>query len=190
MRKYFSLLLLGLAVVLASGCYKKARQAEEDDGTGISNTSKWDWNGEAPLSGIFNGRAIDIGSNYVIEKIQNNQVGLIYMMVKVDHESEDDGSYTLVLQTNLKPGVHISMASLNTINFNLMYTPKQLPVPGQMINVFSTNKLVLKLIKNNDDVAEGYFYGRLTDPNNPSKPPIEIKNAYFKIDKAGTIIQD
>lgn len=188
MKKYLSLLLLGLAVILSSGCYKKARQAEEDDGSGVSNYSKWDWSGEAPLSGIINGSSITLNSSTTINKvIMNSPLRIFTAVITVPNEEQlgEMKSYNINVGSDVRTGVYTSVFGVDVSKFNFSYMHQSLANIGNP-SIYSTKKLVVKIIKNDDKEVEGYFYGTLVSGYN-SQDIIEMKEGYFKIDKSDAI---
>lgn len=191
MKKFVSFLVLALmSLVFFSSCFQKYREPGTDDGTGVSASSKWDWKGTAPFSGILGGEQRTPPKNSTLEKVISNKVGLIYGTITEPANSEINFSsrmYTIIIEQDLKPGIHISIGDQNMINFNFTYMPAQEIIPGKSPKVFGTHKLVLKLIRNDEDVMEGYFYGKIRNVQNTSEI-MEVKDAYFRIEKSGAII--
>lgn len=185
MKKIVSFFMLAVTtLVFFSSCFQKYREPGTDDGTGVSASSKWDWKGSAPFSGILGGEPKNTPANSKIEKVIANKIGLFTAAITVPNV---DGAYSVSLEQKLKPGIHISIGDQNMINFNFMYTPPQEIIPGKPPKIFGTHKLVLKLIRNDEDVAEGYFYGKIRNIQNTSEI-MEVKDAYFRIEKNGATI--
>lgn len=192
MKKFVSFLALALTtLVFFSSCFQKYREPEaDDDGIGVSAASKWDWQGTAPFSAILGGEVRNTPANSKIEKIISNKLGLFYGTIT---EPTNSGStqtsrvYAIMIEQNLKPGIHVSIGDQNMINFNFMYTPVQEILPGKPLKVFGTHKLVLKLIRNDEQVVEGYFYGKIRNTQNTTEI-MEVKDAYFRIEKSGAIV--
>jgi len=185
MKKFVTFLTLAVTtLVFFSSCFQKYREPGTDDGTGVSTSSKWDWNGTAPFSGILGGEPRNTPANSKIEKVISNKVGLFYGSIT---EPNAERMYVISLEQSLKPGIHISIGDQNMINFNFMYTPAQELIPGKPLKVFGTHKLVLKLIRNDEDVVEGYFYGKIRNVQNTSEI-MEVKDAYFRIEKSGAVV--
>lgn len=192
MKKFVSFLMLAVTtLVFFSSCFQKYREPDAtDDGTGVSTSSKWDWKGNAPFSGILGGEPQNAPSGSKQEKVLSNKLGLFYGTITepVNNESTlTSRMYAIVIEQNLKPGIHVSIGDQNMINFNFMYTPAQELNPGQPLRTFGTHKLVLKLIRNDEDIVEGYFYGKIRNIQNTSEI-MEVKDAYFRIEKSGAIV--
>lgn len=189
MKRVLSFLVLAAMLVSFSSCFQKYREPEADDGTGVSAASKWDWKGTAPFSGILGGEQRNAPTNSKIEKAISNKVGLFNgtIIEPLTNNERTARTYTIVVEQKLKPGIHVSIGDMNMINFNLMYIPEQEVIPGKPMKTFGTHKLVLKLIRNDDDVVEGYFYGKIRNVQNTSEI-MEVKDAYFRIEKSGAII--
>lgn len=190
MKKFVSFLMLAVTtLVFFSSCFQKYREPGTDDGTGVSTSSKWDWKGTAPFSGILGGEQRNAPTNSQIEKTIMNKVGLFNgTIIEPQTNSERfPRTYMIIIEQNLKPGIHISIGDQNMINFNLNYVPDQEMIIGKPPKMFGTHKLVLKLIRNDEDVMEGYFYGKIRNVQNPTEI-MEVKDAYFRIEKSGAVV--
>lgn len=192
MKKFVTFLAVAVTtLVFFSSCFQKYREPEaNDDGTGVSVASKWDWQGNAPFSAILGGAVRNTPANSKIEKVISNKLGVFYGTITepaISGSTQTSRVYAIMIEQSLKPGIHVSIGDQNMINFNFMHTPVQEILPGKPLKIFGTHKLVLKLIRNDEQVAEGYFYGKIRNTQNTTEI-MEVKDAYFRIDKSGAIV--
>ena len=190
MKRVLSFLVLATMLVSFSSCFQKYREPEADDGTGVSAASKWDWKGTAPFSGILGGEQRNAPTNSTIPKSISNKAGIITagIIEPLTNDGRSSRTYGIALDLKLKPGIYI-LSEQSTTNFQFTYSPAQEPVPGKPMKAFSKYKLVVKLIRNDDDVVEGYFYGKIVNLQNTAEI-MEVKDAYFRIEKSGATIID
>ncbi len=191
MKKFVSFVVLALTtLVFFSSCFQKYREPEADDGTGVSASSKWDWKGTAPFSGILGGVQRNAPANSEIPKAISNKAGILTagIIEPLTNDGRSSRTYGIALDQKLKPGIYI-LTDQSTTNFQFTYSPDQEPNPGKPLTVFTKYKLVVKLIRNDEDVVEGYFYGKIMNMQNNSEI-MEVKDAYFRIDKSGATIID
>lgn len=195
MKKYLSLLLLGLAVISAMGCYDKIRNVDPNDPNlynpqnppGSSGSVKWDWSGTAPLSGIIGGETINIDlANTEIEKYEvANTNKYTFSINSTLFGVYPRYAYQIDIKKDLSPGVYnIGMLPPNR-DFNLFYQKNVSLNDGKMYNSISST---LKIVTNDNDIIEGYFLGKLMDYS--TSATIDIQNGYFKFEKAGIVIRN
>ncbi|GEM_PF-1510960 len=191
MKKFVSFLTLAVTtLVFFSSCFQKYREPEADDGTGVSAASKWDWKGTAPFSGILGGQQRIAPTNSQIIIAISNKAGILTsgIIEPLTNDGRTSRTYGIALDQKLKPGIYV-LTDQSTTNFQFTYSPDQESLPGRPLKVFTKYKLVVKLIRNDDDIVEGYFYGKIMNMQNTSEI-IDVKDAYFRIDKSGATIID
>jgi hypothetical protein len=180
MKSIFKLISVGLSIFLLGSCYQKAREPLPDDGSGISNYSKWDWSGEAPLSYFIDGASYK-PINPTIEKMgMNSPIPRLNITISSSIPEENVTiSNILSINPKIPTGIHVA-TTLNNLDFSF----GMFHIVNMYPKTYQTKKVIVKITKNNDTEIEGYFYGKIFSENPYTERTIE--NGYFKIDKTGT----
>lgn len=174
MKKFVSFVVLAVTtLVFFSSCFQKYREPQADDGSGVSASSKWDWQGTAPFSGVFGGQSVNLNPQYKLETISNGAMNL-YLTAIMNTNGNTTTNYSLGLKRDIKPGVYIDDGS--KMNFLLGYVPQV----AQGVQ-YQNSKVVVKIIRNDDNYIEGMFYGKLKKSN--GEGDIMVENGYFYLDK-------
>lgn len=183
MKSIFKLISLGLSILLLSSCYQKARAPQPDDGSGVSNYSKWDWNGEAPLSFYMDGVYHKLNDAKVTILGMNNPIPLLNTIItEKNFDPTNYYTYHIAVNPKLTVGTHI-ITPIDNVQFTFMTSHTH--TVGQFPTSHTINKFVVKVLRNDDQILEGYFYGNLllgnaqTDNGTRAK----VEKGYFKLDK-------
>lgn len=187
-------MILGITVAIATGCYDKYRNVDPNDpniydpnNPANADTVSWSWTGAAPLSGIVGGETISIdNANIEIDKIQETNYGrYTFRINSTVFGVYPRYYYEVSVKKDLSPGIHKASLTQTDRNFNFFYQKNTSLNDGKMYSSWSST---INIITNNDDIIEGYFYGTLWEATTMNM--IDIKNGYFKFEKAGMIIQN
>ena len=175
MKKFVSFVVLALTtLVFFSSCFQKYREPQADDGSGVSASSKWDWKATAPFSGVFGGGEVKLQSGYKVETVSNGTLNM-YVTGIMNPNGSTATLYNLTVKRDIKPGVYTDDGS------------KMIAIVGYTPNIganvqYQNDKIVIKIIRNDDSYIEGMFYGKLKQINNAGNTMM-VEKGYFYLDK-------